>query len=185
MENAKRKANGLDLIEDRLQQAANTLVCDLQNVDVEEFDAVFDAIKDLAEAKCHCWQAKYYEKACEGMERGERMGYAPSRWNYAQDNEPYYEPMGYNPRRYQSGRYAPAGDGRRMGYTETRPYDRYMEARRHYTEGDHASKSDMERAAQEHIDETVSTVKEMWRDADQGMRDRMKSSLQKLVNELG
>lgn len=178
---------------------------------------VADIIKDIAEAEEKCWKACYYKEIVCAMddERSDMGG----------------ERMGYNPRRYASGRYAPSGrghmgyspympaghmdgpymhmmddpymhdgytpssagnrsqSGSRMGYTDDRtvysPYERYKDARRHYTETkDMGSKKEMDRHADEHVREATESIKEIWRDADPEMKTRLKSQMTKLVNEM-
>ena len=72
----------------------------------EELGEVTDMIKDLAEAEKCCMEACYYESVVEAMQD-------------ASDDDD--EVMGYNNRRYASGRFAPKGRGRSMGYTP-KPY---------------------------------------------------------------
>lgn len=69
----------------------------------EELGEVVDMIKDLAEAEKCCYEACYYKSVIKAMEE------------YEEDDEEGR--MGYNSRRYASGRYAPAGHGHLSGYT--------------------------------------------------------------------
>lgn len=64
----------------------------LENVNADEMGEVVDMLKDLAEAKYYCSVVMAMEEPEEG-------------------------PMGYNARRYASGRYAPKGRGS-MGYRD-------------------------------------------------------------------
>lgn len=194
-------------------------------VDTNEAKEAIDMIKDLAEAKKDCYKAEYYKTVIEAMEEG---------------GEPTY---GYNGRRYNSGRYAPKGEGH-MGYT--RPYEPYMDdapylkaymtdpedfknhmigytgpdthgniggspmrremtserygmdipkygkawneyesARRHYTEThSQADKDKMTMHANEHVNDTVSSMKEMYMNADPNLRMQMKDSLTRLINDM-
>lgn len=77
---------------------------------IEDYYKMADIIKDTAEAKKEIMMAKYYEELIIAMDD-------------AKYGEDYDEngPMGYNGRRYSSGRYAPAGRGRMMGYDKM-PY---------------------------------------------------------------
>lgn len=83
----------------------------VEHVDAKELGYVVDMIKDLAQTKASCWEAKYYEAVVTAMEEGSEDRY------------------GYNNRRYSSGRYAPKGSGH-MGYSPTisqMPYvDKYL-----------------------------------------------------------
>lgn len=76
------------------------------DLDTKECSEVVDMIKDLAEAEKCCMEAYYYESIVSAMEEA---------------SEDDAESMGYNNRRYASGRYAPKGRGRVMGF-DARPY---------------------------------------------------------------
>lgn len=85
---------------------------ELHSKGVDELNAddcgkVTDMIKDLAEAKKYCMEACYYESIVHAMEKAEK-------------EEDEDDRMGYNNRRYASGRYAPKGRGHVMGFV---PYD--------------------------------------------------------------
>lgn len=146
--------------------------------EIKVMGEVVDMVKDIAEAEEKCWKACYYKEIVCAMddERGDMGG----------------ERMGYNPRRYASGRYAPSGRGH-MGYvpgmpsdhTAYSPYERYKDARRHYTETHTPEdKRRMEQHADEHIHKATESIKDIWRDADPEMKTRLKSQMTKLVNEM-
>lgn len=182
------------------------------DVHSKELGDLTDMVKDMAETKKLCWEAKYYEHICHAMEKEEQgMG----------DNET----MGYNTNRYANGRYAPSGHGNMtssgftnnktypdfkmhqddwdktdvMGYSGTSLLDRekkmrgpygdayreYEDARRHYTESKSLEdKSHMDQKAMEHVDNSIMTLKEIWANADPTLRKEMKASLSSLVSEM-
>lgn len=71
-------------------------------------------------------------------------------------------------------------NGRRM-----RPWDRYTEAKRHYTETkDQSHKEEMEKYADEHIHESIDSMKEMWKEASPALRNKLKTQLTSLVNTM-
>lgn len=76
-------------------------------MDIHEAGQVVDMIKDLAEAEEKCVKACYYASIIKAMEEAEE----------------HDDRMGYNSRRYASGRYAPKGRGMRMGYVPYMEYD--------------------------------------------------------------
>ena len=83
--------------------------CGTDNMDICKTGQVVDMIKDLASAEKDCMEKCYYESIVEAMHEG---------GDY--DHE---ERMGYNNRRYSSGRYAPAGKGHYApGYTPMHPH---------------------------------------------------------------
>lgn len=158
----------------------------LAPVNAKELGEAVDMLKDLAEAK-------YYCSIVAAME-------AES------------EPMGYNNRRYASGRYAPKGRGTMgyepmwdggMGYDGTSrdtqqnarqngpqgrygmAYDRYQNARMGYAQSKTApNKRMMDEAATDHLQEVMDSVRDIWADADAGQRVQMKNALVGFVNEL-
>lgn len=187
-------------------------------IDTHELGEAIDMIKDLAEAEKYCLESKYYKAVTKAMhERSEDE-------DYDEDTEM----MGYNHRHYPSGRFAPSGRGRVMGYnpimhqapyvdaylndphfrenmsygysetdadmpmnrsrTESRygkSYRDYAAARRHYTETNNPSdKEAMSMHANEHIVDTISTMRDIWKHADADMKARMKTDLQNLINEM-
>lgn len=84
----------------------------VNDLDAKECGEVADMIKDLAEAEKACMEACYYETVVAAMKAN-----VEDDWD---DNER----MGYNTRRYASGRYAPKGRGTtRMGYKPDPDYD--------------------------------------------------------------
>lgn len=148
----------------------------LENVSAEEMGEVVDMLKDLGEAK-------YYYSVVMAMEDAS-------------------EPMGY--RRYANGRFAPSGRGK-MGYEPMEPhegrmmddgmdmgrrdyggaYGRYQAARMGYN--DHATAENrrmMEQTADEHMREFEDSIRDMWEDADQRQRNKMKAALVSMANSL-
>lgn len=85
-----------------------------QGMNANEVGQVVDMIKDLAQAEKDCMEACYYKSVVGAMD------------DYGFENEgeiEEYGRMGYDTRRYSSGRYAPKGAGHyspvhgRRGYT--------------------------------------------------------------------
>lgn len=186
----------------------------LQGIDATEMGAVVDMVKDLGEAK-------YYCSIVMAMQEEE-------------------EPMGYNSRRYASGRFAPKGrgmgydpmeddmmgggmgyngsgggsqggsggsrgggqggsgnqggsggsggsQGGRSGYEQPfgNAYDRYQEARMGYRQQATAeNRRMMEQTADEHMQEFEGTLREIWDEADQRQRNKIKGALVNMANGL-
>lgn len=161
-----------------------------------------DMIKDLAEAEKSCQEACYYESVVEAMEDNgmtQRMGYNPNRNRMGQ---------------YSDGRAGNGGDMRssrndndRQGYRDPymrmmpgndretwgddwsphhgEAFNRFRSAKRHYTET-HSEKDrrEMKEHANEHMAETMMTLREIWEDADPDLKARMKADLTKLTSEM-
>ena len=61
-------------------------------------------------------------------------------------------------------------------------YNRFRKAKRHYTKThSEADKQKMKDASNQHMVETVATLREMWDDADPDLRKRMKADLTNLM----
>lgn len=174
--------------------------CGMESIGMEAAGETVDMIKDLAQAESYIMKAAYYKSIVDAMEE-------------AGEHEES-ERMGYNNRRYSSGRYAPKGKGMRMGYQRPYMYDEefedamrpsmrmgyvdpeddpmmshayneYRKAKRHYTETKAATdKSKMEEHAMMHLTETMQTMREIWKDADPAMRKKMKTDLTGLLGEM-
>lgn len=64
-------------------------------------------------------------------------------------------------------------------------YDDFQTSRRHYTETkDEKDKQRMQDSAKQHVHDIEHTMKDIWKDADPGLRLDMKTSLQALLNEM-
>ena len=136
------------------------------------------------------------------------MGYNPNRNSLGQYSRGYEHPrtdimrwpetmMGYSP----SGAGTRSQSGSRMGYEDVyarmmppesedserygREFGRYRQARRHYTETNSPEKKrEMEEHAEHHMNEAIATFKEIWREADPELRQKMKTDLTKLMGEM-
>ena len=162
------------------------------------FGEIVDMIKDLAEAEKACHEACYYEMMAEGMKNGngypmhnERMGYNP-RMMETQRMKPVHVPMMDD---HQAKSYGIDAVGRydRMMSDEDEEYDdrhgrafnKFRKTKRHYHEThSDADRKQMKDYANEHLMETIGTLKEIWEDADPDLRKRMKTDLTKLTAEM-
>ena len=172
-----------------------------KNVNTGEMGQVIDMIKDLAVAEEKCIKACYYEAILKEMgheEKGDRaymdrMGYDGKKKfmppKYRED-EPMADMywldnmrMGY-PKRNAMGRFKSGYDGD-MDDRYGRPYNEYKEAKRHYTETKSPTdKEEMDRHANEHVMDTIATIREIYKAADPELRTRIKGDLTKLVGEM-
>lgn len=180
----------------------------VEKLDTKEAGEVADIIKDLAEAKKSCWEACYYEKIVDAMEKAgdeeegmyDRYGYVPPtagrrakersyirRW--MRDPETFEGDMdegmwrsGYTPNRSSMRR----DDGNMSGDDRYgKPYKEYLDARRHYTESKSPrDKEEMEMHANEHLMDAMGTIREIYKSAEPDLRKRMKADLTKLVGEM-
>lgn len=142
----------------------------VKEIDAKELGEVVDMIKDLAEAEKACMEACVYSSMMED-DGGERMGYG--RWRYA------------------SGRFAPKGRGRRgytpekmmpepwpMGYDDGRDgrgrTDAAAYGRRGYDEGE----------PKERLERVMDAMGEVWADADDETKAKMKSGVKDLLYQM-
>lgn len=76
-------------------------------------------------------------------------------------------------------------DTQNTGSKHGQIFDDYMKYKRYYTETKSPSQKDeMDAKANEYVGETVSTIRDIWRDADPEMRRKLKAEFVKLVNEM-
>lgn len=151
-------------------------------IDTRELGEVIDMIKDLAEAEKSCYEACYYKSVVEAMdEYGEnpRMGYNPNRNRMGQYSDGR---SGYDEQPYARMMRDPDRDG---DESYGREFSRYRQAKRYYTETHSESeRAKMKEHANHHILEAVSTLREIWSEADPDLRQKMKADLGKLMGEM-
>lgn len=170
-----------------------------------------DMLKDLAEAEKSCHEACYYESVVQAMDESDmapRMGYNPNRNRMGQYSDGRAG-NGGDMRSSSSSNSSNSGrsqSGNRRGYRDPymrmmgedmwgdddmedprhgEAFNRFRAAKRHYTET-HSEKDrqEMKEHANEHLAETMMTLREMWDDADPDLKKRMKSDLTKLTSEM-
>ena len=161
-----------------------------------------EMIKCLAETEKECQEADYYEAVVQAMEEtgmmeSERMGYNPNRNRMGQYSDGRAgnrngdsgsnSRRGYSPDRMYS-RMMPGDDRDEWGDDDPRhseAFNRFRKAKRYYTKShSEEDKQRMKDASNEHMMETMSTIREMWDDADPDLRARMKADLTNLVTNL-
>ena len=162
-----------------------------------------EMIKCLAETEKECQEADYYEavvKAMEdtGMMDSERMGYNPNRNRMGQYSDgragnrngdsDSNSRRGYSPDMYSRMMMRPGDDRDDWGDDDPRhseAFNRFRKAKRYYTKShSEEDKQRMKDASNEHMMETMATIREMWDDADPELRTRMKADLTNLVTNL-
>lgn len=180
----------------------------VDDLDTKDCAEVADMIKDLAEAEKACMEACYYEAVIKAMEKADeqeeqegRMGYNAYRYangRYAPKGRGtrrgYMPEMGMmNPYLYDPD-FEEAMEKGRLGYQgedpeddprQSREYNEYKRAKRHYSETKSPEdKRKMDEHAMKHVNQAMDSFREMWRDADPNMRKRMKADLTTLVGEM-
>lgn len=175
---------------------------DLGAINLDQAGALIDMYKDLCESEKNHWKACYYRKMVEGME-------PPSEEELREYGE---GPMGYDNWRYpSSGRFARTGRGTRYGYEPShdmmpqfmhddmrkpitwdqnddrygKAYKDWMRARKHYTETN--SQRDMDEMtlhAKEHVADVMTSIREMYKNANPELKKELKKDLTTLVGEM-
>lgn len=109
---------------------------------------------------------------------------------------PYYETMGYgssnnsysgnsnqgnsNGRNNSSSGYSRSQTGNKFGTA----YDEYMDARKHYHESKSLNdKEDMDKKALEHVNDSVMTLRDIWKNADPSVQKEVRTAMKKLTEE--
>lgn len=153
--------------------------CDLSNIDAAELGEVVDMIKDCYEIEEHYWKSEYYKLLVEDDESemyDSRYGYNPNQTPESMIKRGlarYNGRRGYIPTEYD------------MTQTPDTAYERYENARRHYT-ATHSihDKEEMDMYANKHLSDTVSSIKDIWHNADHDMREKMKKDINNLVSSM-
>lgn len=182
----------------------------IDQADAKEAGEVADIIKDLAEAEKACYESEYYKTVIKAMhEKGEnefeedeaQYGYRPSKTRHKPypdtymgdiyrkpylDQEPYIddylgnERMGYHINRTSSGRFK-SGHNPRHGQA----YNQYQESRRGYMDThSEDDKYEMNVHAQEHVADTIATIRDIWKSADPELKKRIKADFTSLLSEM-
>ena len=160
-----------------------------------------EMIKCLAETEKECQEADYYEAVVQAMEDtgmmdSERMGYNPNRNRMGQysdgragnSDSGSNSRRGYSPDMYSRMMMRPGDD--REDWSDDDPrhsesFNRFRKAKRYYTKShSEEDKQRMKDASNDHMMETMATIREMWDDADPELRTRMKADLTNLVTNL-
>lgn len=96
---------------------------------------------------------------------------------------------GHHEQHHATGRmgYTPMHDGKIHSTTgKGTHYDMYDQARRHFQEtGDQQHKQHMSEKARDYVDETISTMREMFVESDPEMQKKMRDDLSRLYREFG
>ena len=160
-----------------------------------------EMIKCLAETEKECQEADYYEAVVQAMEDtgmmdSERMGYNPNRNRMGQysdgragnSDSGSNSRRGYSPDMYSRMMMRPGDDRDDWGDDDPRhseSFNRFRKAKRYYTKShSEEDKQRMKDASNDHMMETMATIREMWDDADPELRTRMKADLTNLVTNL-
>lgn len=179
----------------KIKETLTTALCSevakgVQAINADEAEKVTNMIEKLS-------KTAYYDKITEAMDESEKYGYTDRHRN----EKRYIDEYMRNPREFRDEMRYGYDDGRnnrndsrynnsdsRYGNNDSRygqAYNSYMSAKKHFTDtNSQTDKEDMRVHAQEHLSDTMSTMREIWKMADTDLKRRMKSDLTTLVNEM-
>lgn len=165
-------------LQEKFLCAIESQMGNLASLDAKEAGEVVDIIKDLSETQYYITKSAYYEEVVKAMNEAEEMKY-----NKPKDHESYgfkYPPSTWTePIRMEHRDW----EEKHQKYGE--PYMNYKDARRFYTEThSETDKRKMDEHAKEHLHDTIDTMKDIWKDADSAMKQKMKQDLTNLINEM-
>lgn len=168
------------MLEDLTCCAKKQIANGMENVNTDEFNAIMDGIKDMAETKYYILVSKAMEEADEdpymmGYTRPRMSGNYRMGYNDIMHQKPYIDGYLHDPNFESRMR-----DNDQYGMEK--PYDRYKTAKRHYTETHNTNdKVMMDTYAKEHLTETIATMKDIWSDATPELKQKMKTDLKALM----
>lgn len=189
---------GLDCVDTEEAGKVVDMIKDLAETEKECMEALY--YQKVTEAMLSYEEPRYgynanrsattgrYTTPGRGSRGGGRMGFVPSMmypdmdWDEKYDGRSPEYGRSSDASGYWPGRGTMEGDvDRRYGDA----YNKYKMTRRHYTESrSEADKKEMKRHAEEHLNDTIATVKDIWEDADPTLKQKMKEDLTKLIGEM-
>ena len=131
----------------------------------------------------HMTPEEYRKEAMMGYSDGRGGSYGDSssqgqgnRGGRSNDRMGYGDSMMMDPR-FEEGK---------MDSRYGKAYNEYKARRRHYTETKSPEdKKEMETHAEEHVRDTIATIKDIWADAEPNLKRRMREDFTKLLGEMG
>lgn len=182
------------------------MIKDLSEAEKDCYEAkynkeIYDSMKDT-ECRSGYDHWRYSSGRFAPTGHGHRSGYIPYVDPWMMDGIPEEYRMGYDEDRISrmdgdnekvgyGGRYSDRSRGMsrgsRMGYDDSMMdwYNQYKDHKRHYTETHNPEdKIKMDESAKHHMEESMDTMKEIWKDADPNLRKKMREDLAKLINEM-
>lgn len=183
------KVNDLcEIYDDIVQSVRGEIAKGIETVDTHELGEAIDMIKDLAEAKKDCWKACYYAKLIETMDDFEDEEDEYGRRGYHKRPLRKPHPYDYEDRLNREGGFEDMlreGDRHIEHPRYGQAYNDYQSAKRHYTTtNSQTDRDEMIRHANEHIADTMETVREIYKSSDPDLKKRIKTDLTKLIGEM-
>ncbi len=185
-----------------ISELANYMSGDLSNVDTHEAGEIVDIIKDLAEIEHLCAstdkddaEKEYYESVTDAMTEAKYdniLGYTPNpsarimprpMSSMRTPGATYEQSMIGD---YMRDAYGDFPQGENSGNNRYgQAYKEYAQAKRFYTEThDERDRENMRTQADQHISDMITSVKDIWRNADPDHKKQMKADLTAFVNQL-
>lgn len=182
-----------------------------KDVNKDELGGLVDMVKDMAETKRNCWEAQYYKTVTEAMEKGGEESYEENGRGINPNCIPTHmirkHITGYTPfnpnmddgfdfvdyhngmkDRNNNDHYDNWNDEARNQKHHKNQYGdafgEYEDARRHYTETKSLEdRNHMNEKAMEHVEHSMMTLRDIWKNADPTIRKEVSSAISSLASE--
>lgn len=175
----ENKLNDICEMEKTLISCFKNQLHDINSMDTKEAGEVADIIKDFSEVEKNLREAEYYKLVSEAMDEASEDAYGRSKRGYRpMSQEKYMRDYIDNPNEFK--------DKMHNDYPEYGvAYDNYKTAKRNYTEThSEYDKKSMEKNAEQHFDNAMMTIKEIWKDLEPTQKARMKNELTSLLGNM-
>lgn len=170
----------------------------IECVNTKEASEVIDMIKDISKTEKNYYESCYYKEVIEAMEKQDKNNEYSNYMTYKPyiDKEPYINEylknpsfmenrrMGYHPSESEINHTQEFSDKKQLDkYGKT--YNEYQVAKNNYMNSRSMNdKQEMDKKALEHINDAITCVKNMWREADPELKKHIKTNFSNLLAEM-
>lgn len=180
----------------------SALLCEmdkgLEFVNTKEASEVIDMIKDIAKTEKSYYETCYYKEIIEAMGKVDEDDEYPNHMMYKPyiDKKPYIDEysknpsfmenkrMGYHPSESEINHTQESSDKKQLD-KYGKAYNEYQIAKNNYMNSRSMNdKQEMDKKALEHINDAITCVKNMWREADPELKKHMKTNFSNLLAEM-
>lgn len=170
----------------------------LECVNTKEASEVIDMIKDISKTEKNYYESCYYKEVIEAMEKQDKNNEYSNNMTYKSyiDKEPYINEylknpsfmenrrMGYHPSESEINHTQESSDKKQLD-KYGKSYNEYQIAKNNYMNSRSINdKQEMDKKALEHINDAITCVKNMWREADPELKKHMKTNFSNLLAEM-
>ena len=170
----------------------------LECVNTKEASEVIDMIKDISKTEKNYYEGCYYKEVIEAMEKQDKNNEYSNDMIYKSyiDKEPYINEylknpsfmenrrMGYHPSESEINHTQESSDKKQLD-KYGKSYNEYQIAKNNYMNSRSINdKQEMDKKALEHINDAITCVKNMWREADPELKKHIKTNFSNLLTEM-